>query len=260
MERVKDTVYPLITLAVLLAFWSFSIRWLKIPAYLLPTPTSVLAALQAGYLQGLFWPHLLFTLKATAVGYLFGCSLALILGSLLAESRTVERFTYPFIVALQSMPKVALAPLIIVWFGFGIESKIIMVALISFVPLFINTVVGIRQVNPALLDLMRAFSASRSYILFNAKLPSAAGHIFAGLQISIVLSLIGAVVAEFISSTQGLGYLIKASSVSAEVNVMFAALLSLACIGFVASQAVRIAHRACLFWDRDSASSVVARK
>ena len=256
-ERLKSFVYPLIAFAVVIALWDLAISVLKIPNYILPKPEAVLSALQRGYVQGLFWPHFLFTFQSMLAGYVFGCSAAFALGCLFAESRAVERTLLPFVVALQSMPKVALAPLIIVWFGFGIESKIVMVALVCFFPMFINTVVGLKQTSPALLDLMTAFSASRWSVLVRIKIPSAAGHIFAGLQIAIVLGLIGAVVAEFVSSTKGLGHLINAAAVNLETNVMFAALISLAALGVAGSQAVRFLHAKIVFWDKGSATEPV---
>ncbi|MEO7405049.1 MAG: ABC transporter permease [Burkholderiales bacterium] len=252
VERVKSVVYPLIAFAVLIALWDLAIHVFKVPNYILPTPGAVLDALKRGYIEGLYWPHFLFTLNSMVAGYALGCSLAFLLGCLFAESRTVERILLPFVVALQSMPKVALAPLIIVWFGFGIESKIVMVALVCFFPIFINTAVGLRATNPGLIDLMRAFSASRWHILTRIKIPSAAGHIFAGLQIAIVLGLIGAVVAEFVSSTRGLGHLINASAVNLETNTMFAALASLAVLGVAGSQLVRYLHQRVIFWEKGS--------
>jgi len=256
-ERLKTVLYPLITFAVLLTVWEVAIRVFKVPNFILPTPVSVVQALHRGYIEGLYWQHFFFTLQSMLFGYLLGCTLAFMLGCLFAESRTFERMLYPFVVALQSMPKVALAPLIIVWFGFGIESKIVMVALVCFFPMFINTAMGLKQTNPALLDLMNAFSASRWHILTRIKIPSAAGHIFAGLQIAIVLGLIGAVVAEFVSSTKGLGHLINASAVNLETNTMFAALLSLAVLGILGSQVVRLLHAKVVFWDKQASSQAI---
>jgi len=256
-DRLKTVLYPLGTLVVVVAIWLVAIRVFKIPNFILPTPDSVVQSLYHGYVKGLFWTHFFFTLQSMLFGYLLGCSLAFLLGCLFAESRTVERMLYPFVVALQSMPKVALAPLIIVWFGFGLESKVVMVALVCFFPMFINTAMGLKQTNVALLDLMNAFSASRWQILTRIKIPSAAGHIFAGLQIAIVLSLIGAVVAEFVSSTRGLGYLINAAAVNLETHTMFAALLSLAVLGILGSQVIRLLHAKVVFWDKAATSQAI---
>ena len=256
-DKLKTVLYPLVALIVLLVSWDVAIRVFKVPNFILPTPSSVLDAMYRGYIEGLFWKHFFFTLKSMLTGYLLGCSAAFLLGCLFAEVRAVERTLYPFVVALQSMPKVALAPLIIVWFGFDMASKVVMVALVCFFPMFINTAMGLKQTNPALLDLMNAFSASRWHILTRIKIPSAAGHIFAGLQIAIVLGLIGAVVAEFVSSTRGLGHLINASAVNLETNTMFAALLSLAVLGILGSQVVRLLHAKVVFWDKQAASQAI---
>ena len=221
----------------------------EVPSYILPDPYSVFSTFIAAYSQGLIWPHLFFTFKSTALGYLVGCGLGLVLGSLLAESRTFEKFTYIYVVILQSMPKVALAPLIIVWFGFGIESKIVMVALICFFPVFINTFVGIRQADPELLDVFRVFSASRSLIFFHVKLPAASGSIFASLQIAVVLGLIGAVVAEFIASQHGLGTVIQSAGIELDTSLMLTGVFSLALMGVAGNLIVRICHRKVVFWE-----------
>lgn len=253
-EHAKAVFYPIITLIALLVLWVVAIRVFKVPNFVVPTPEAVVSSLRRGYIDGLFWKHFLFTLQSTVLGYALGCSLAFLLGCAFAESKTIERLFYPYVVALQSMPKVALAPLIIVWFGFEMTSKVVMVVLVCFFPMFINTVVGLRQTNPALLDLMHAFSASRWEILLRIKIPSAAGHIFAGLQIAVVLGLIGAVVAEFVSSTRGLGYLINAAAVNLETDVMFAALISLSVLGISGSFVIRMLHGRIVFWDKGTAT------
>ena len=252
-ERIKDIVYPILTLILIVGVWMLATDYWRVPNYVLPTPAGVLKALQVGYVDGLLWKHLLFTLQATASGYLAGCLAGLVFGTLVAESKTFDRFVYPYIIALQSMPKVAIAPLIVVWFGFGMESKIVIVALVCFFPVLINTIVGIRQADRDLIDLYRAFSASRWMIFWQVKLPAAAGHIFAGLQISVVLGLIGAIVAEFIASQRGLGNVIQAASVSLDVATMFAALISLAVLGILGSFIIRTLHRVVVFWERPGA-------
>ena len=254
MRRYLDL---LLTLAVLVAAWVLVIAWFKVPNYILPTPRAVLHALKVGYVDGVYWPHLWATFKATGLGYLLGCGLAFVVGSLAADSRTFERYVYPYVVGLQSMPKVALAPLIIVWLGFGIASKVAVVALICFFPLFINTIVGIRQTDPNLIDLLRVFSASRLHVFFHAKLPAAAGHIFAGLEISVVLALIGAIVAEFVGSQHGLGNVIQAASQNLDVASMFAVLLTLAAMGITGSALVRWLHGRCVFWERGARAAPV---
>lgn len=257
-ERIKSALYPLLLLIALVTLWSVAVRTGSIPNYILPPPEGVLAQLYKGYIEGAFWGDFGYTLTSMVIGYVSGCSIAFIIGVLFAEFRALERLLYPFVLGLQSMPKVALAPLILVWFGFGIGSKAVMVGLVCFFPMFINTAVGLKSTDPSLLDLMRAFSASRWHILTRIKIPSAAGHIFAGLQISIVLGLIGAVVAEFVSSSKGLGYLINAATTTLDTSTMFAALVSLAVLGIVGSQLIKFLHRKLVFWDRSSGTQTLS--
>jgi len=249
-ERLKDIVYPLTTFAVLLAVWQFSVIVFQIPTYILPDLRDVGDALWRGYVGGDYWKHLLFTLTSMLSGYAVGCGAAILLGAIVAESRTVERFVFPFVIGLQSVPKVAIAPLVIVWFGFGIESKIVLVALICFFPVFVNTIVGMRSVDPALIQMMRAFNATPVRILAEVRLPNAVGPIFAGLQVSIVLGLIGALVGEFIASTRGLGYLIQNAASNLDLGTLFAAVLTLAVMGITGTQLLRWAHKSLAFWDR----------
>lgn len=255
--KPSDVGYPVLSLVIFLGAWQGAISVLGIPAYLLPPPSAVLQALWLGYGQGLFWPHLFTTLMEVVVGYAIGCALALLLGAAVAEWRPLERVVMPYVVALQSMPKVALAPLLIVWFGFGISSKIALVVLICFFPVFVNSIAGFRSANPDLIALYRVFGASRLHTFLNVKLPSAATSIFAGLQIAVVLALIGAVVGEFVTAQRGLGFLIQSSSLNFDVAAMFAAIFSLALIGIASSVAIRAIQRRVIFWENDRRANVV---
>ncbi|WP_270936474.1 ABC transporter permease [Falsiroseomonas oryzae] len=260
MRRLTDALYPLTTLAVLLLAWEASVRLFDVPNYILPSLSQVGEALWRGYVEGEYWRHLGFTLTAMLWGYAIGSGVALVLGALVAEIRLVERFVFAFVVGLQSVPKVALAPLVIVWFGFGIESKVVLVALICFFPTFINVIAGFRSVDPAVVDMMHAFGASRRRILWEVKLPGAASSIIAGLQVGVVLGLIGAVVGEFIASTRGLGHLIQNAATNLDLGTVFGAIASLAAIGIIGTQLLRALQRRVVFWERGGrggAASVV---
>ncbi|MFJ5159040.1 ABC transporter permease [Pantoea sp. NPDC088449] len=252
MRKIMPFLCPTISLAVLLLLWDFSVRLFAIPDYLLPGPAAVFLALYQGFADASIWPHIAATLSEIALGYTFGSLLAIALGIVLAESTTFERFVYPLLVALQAMPKVALGPIILVWCGFGIASKVVLVTLVCFFPLFVNTVNGIRRTDNELLDTCRAFSASKVYLLIHVKLPSAASEIFSGLQIGVSLALIGAVVAEFLSAQQGLGYLIASSSVNMSLSTMFSGVLLLAVIGICGAHFVKILQRKVVFWEVSS--------
>jgi NitT/TauT family transport system permease protein len=255
---MKKILYPIISFSLFLAAWAGAIAWFEVPPYLVPSPEAVGYALWIGLGKGLLYPHIWATLSATVTGYVIGCAVGLLGGALTAEFEVVDRLVRPYIIALQSIPKVALAPLMIVWFGYGLSSKVVMVALMCFFPVFVNTVAGMQSANPALIDLYRVSSASRFSILLNVKLPTAATSIFAGLEVAVVLALIGAIVGEFISSTRGLGNLIQSASTTLDVSMMFAAVAVLAVIGVVASQLLRWLHKRVVFWERSSSSSAVA--
>lgn len=247
---LREALPPLITLALVLAAWAYATRPGGLPSYLLPDPASVGQALWTGLAGGAYWPHIRFTLTSTLLGYAVGSASAVVAGVAVAESRTFERFVFPYIVAIQAMPKVALAPLILVWFGFGLASKVVLVALICFFPLLVNTIAGIRRTDPDLVDMARSFSRPGWWIFLHIKLPAAAGAIFAGLEIGIVLALIGAIVGEFIAAEQGLGYLIGSATVNMNVAAMFAGVLLLAAFGIIGGALVRAVQSRIVFWER----------
>lgn len=252
-SRLGDIALPVLTIVALILAWEYGVKWTETPAYLVPLPGAVLAALKRGIVDGVLWPDIGTSVLELYIGYFCGCGAALISAILVSEFKPLERAIYPVIVGLQSVPKVALAPLIIVWFGFELQSKIIMVSLICFFPTFVSSVVGLKSYNTDLADMYRAFNASRRQIFLSVKLPSAANGIFAGLEISIVLALHGMVVAEFIASRRGLGHVIEASRVSFDVALMFAAVVILAVIGVVSNQLIKFIRRKVVFWERRTA-------
>ena len=250
MTLLRNVVPPLITLVLVLAVWTYATGPGGLPSYLLPDPVSVGLALWTGLASGEYEPHIKYTLTSTLLGYTIGSVAAVVIGVLVAESRTFERFVFPYIVAIQAMPKVALAPLILVWFGFGLASKVVLVALICFFPLLVNTIAGIRRTDPELIDMARSFSRPSWWIFLHVKLPAAAGAICAGLEIGIVLALIGAIVGEFVAAERGVGYLIGSATVNMNVATMFAGVLMLAGFGIVGSALVRFAQRRIVFWEQ----------
>ncbi|WP_129782453.1 ABC transporter permease [Peristeroidobacter soli] len=250
-ERISSVLYPTITLAALLIIWQTSVAYFNVPQYIFPSLTDVLRELWVGFVDGgTLYPHLAYTLKSALTGYLLGCGAAIVVGALLAESRAFEKFVYPLIIGLQSTPKIAIAPLLMVWLGYGLSSKIAMVAMMCFFPLFVNTVQGIRQTDPALLNMMRAFSAPTWLTFFRVKMFAATSNIFAGLQITIVFAFIGAIVSEFLGSSEGLGYLIQSAMANFNTPVMFAAIVTLIALSLIGTAFVQWVHRKVAFWDR----------
>ena len=256
-KRAKPTVNGSIIagigLLALLALWIFAIRVLKVPPYILPAPEAVLNALWAGLAvnptnpQGYYVP-LWSTLSNAAVGFSIGTGLGLLFGSLMAESRTVEKLLMPYAFALQSLPKVAIAPLIVIWFGFGDGSKIAIAALLSFFPVLINSFTGLRSIEPERLDLMRSLSATRFETYRIAKLPNAAPFIFAGLDMAVVYALLGAIVAEFLGAQQGMGVVITQAQAVSDVAGVFAALIILGALGITLHSSVRRLEHRIVHW------------
>ena len=237
----------------LLLFWVLSIRLFDIPPYILPMPDNVWFALWSGISVaptspvGYYLP-LWSTLSNAAVGFLIGASLGIILGSLMAEFEPIETLLMPYAFALQSLPKIAIAPLIVIWCGFGEGSKVTMAALLTFFPLLVNSFAGIRSTEPDRVDLMRSLSASRFEIYVRVKLPTAAPYIFAGLDMGVVYALLGTIVAEFLGAQTGMGVsILKAQAVS-DVAGVFAPLIVLGFVGIMLHLAMKQAEQAVIHW------------
>ena len=200
-ERISNILLTLAGIIGLLLIWEVSVEFFKVPPYILPSPERVFTALWSGLAVPLdsrvgFYMPLWNTLSHAALGFLIGASLGLLLGSFMAEFRAAEIILMPYAFALQSLPKIAIAPLIIVWCGFGNGSKVVMAALLTFFPMLVNSFAGIRSTEPERLDLMKALSASRLQTYLRVKLPTAAPYIFAGLDMGVVYALLGTIVAE----------------------------------------------------------------
>jgi NitT/TauT family transport system permease protein len=240
-------------LVVLIALWIFCVRVLRVPPYIMPAPEAVLNALWSGLAidpaspKGYYLP-LWSTLSNAATGFAIGTGLGLVLGSLMAESRTVEKLLMPYAFALQSLPKVAIAPLVVIWFGFGDGSKVAIAALLAFFPVLINSFTGLRSIEPEKLDLMRSLSATRFETYRIVKLPNAAPFIFAGLDMAVVYALLGAIVAEFLGAQQGMGVVITQAQSVSDVAGVFAALVILGVLGIVLHSSVRRLEHRVVHW------------
>ncbi|MBL8834943.1 MAG: ABC transporter permease [Alphaproteobacteria bacterium] len=242
-------------LAVFLGAWELAVRALDVPAVVLPPPSSVLTSLVSIIRSGAVFWHLGVTLTEILAGFAVGASAAFVLGALIAQFRIVDRLLYPYIVAFQAVPKVAIAPLLVIWFGFGLESKILMTAVIAFFPILVNTVVGLRTVEQDRIDLMVALKASRWQVFRYVRLPTALPFIFAGLDVGIVLSVIGAIVGEFVGANAGLGYLLLVYNNDLRIAAMFALLIILAALGIILHGVVQFVQRRVMFWSAPRAGS-----
>lgn len=256
MNRVVQEVWPsLAAFAFLVVVWQYGTIHFDVPSYLIPKPSDIGQSLYKGLVGGMLWPHVWATMKGMFGGFLIGAPLGLLAAALLSEYRIAERAFYPLLVAFQSIPKVALAPVVIVWFGFGLESKVVLVALMCFFPSFINGFSGLRSFNRDLADMFRVFGASRLKIFRRVKLPAALPHMFAGFQISMVLAVLGTVLSEMIAAQRGLGHVIQSSSVNFDMPMMFACTVVLAVIGVSTTRLLMLAQARIVFWERGSRSA-----
>ena len=215
---------------LLIGLWSLIAVIGGYPTFILPDPASVFSELSKIVANGLLWHHSQATLAAIIGGLALGLTTATVLGYLLAKSPMLERLAGPYIVASQSIPAVAIAPLLVIWFGSGKLSKVLICALVVFFPVLVNTIVGIRSVDAGLKTVMRALRANRWQTFMMLEVPAAMPVLLGGLKIGVTLSVIGAVVGEFVGADQGLGFLINLSKGLFDTPLMFAALITLASI------------------------------
>lgn len=227
----------------------FVVRTLNVPTYILPAPSKVAMALWRGFASGVYQTNLIHTLTETLLGFLLGSALGLMLGTAVALNRYVEYFFYPYIVMFQSVPKVALAPLIVVWFGLGMKSQIVNAALVACFPLIVNTIAGLKSADEDRINLMRSLAATRRQVFWMLRLPTALPYIMAGLEVAMIFALIGAIVAEFVGSQAGLGMLIQSMNFNMDVAGQFSVLLILSILGLLLNRGLHLIRRRVLFWD-----------
>lgn len=252
--RLRRLAPPFAALLALLLAWWAAVASGAVASYLLPGPGEVLQRLASAMLEGSIWPHVRATLATWLAGFAIGSSIALALSVLISECRPVERFLMPLILALQSVPKIALAPLVFVWIGFGQPAILTMAALTSYFPVLINAVSGLRGYDRNLDAFYRTVGAGRMQVLFDVKLPGAASQIFAGLEVGLIFALIGDVVMEFIVGSEGLGFLIQQSANTSDLSLNFAAILALALCGIGMSFGLRFVRSRLVFWERHSSA------
>lgn len=245
-RRLGSAGLPLLILLGALAAWALSVRLFAIPDYLLPPPEAVLARILHD--RALFLRHGTATLSVILLGFgasaVIGTGLALVV----VMNRTAERALMPLIVGSQTIPKVAIAPLFVVWLGFGITPKVLITFLVSFFPVVVSTVSGLKAIENDMLDLVAAMGAGRIKSLIKARIPMALPQIFSGLKIAVTSSVVGGIVAEFVGSDVGLGYLLLTSTSTMDGTLVWSALLILVGLGVVLFAAIAQLERLVIPW------------
>jgi NitT/TauT family transport system permease protein len=233
----------LLLLIALLAVWEAWCRFGGLSPLVLPPPSAVLATLWSEIATGRLWPHLAMTAAEMGLGLGIGAVVGLGTGILLAEFPALSRLLRPYVLASQLVPKLALGPLFIIWFGFGMTPTVVITALICFFPLMENTLTGISEVDSSRRELFRMLGAGRLQTLLRLKLPAALPVIMAGLRVAVVLALVGAVVGEFIGGRIGLGSSIIAAQSVMDSSLIFALFIVITALGMLLYEAVRLIER-----------------
>ena len=238
--------YAMLSFAAAFGLWEVAVRVLNVAPYLLPPPSTVVAELAAR------WPRVLdgavITTQEILAGYLLAVVVSVPLALLITYSRTLESTLYPLIVFLQIVPKIAIAPLFIIWFGFGFTPKLLLVFLLSFFPIVVSSIAGFKSLDPDVMDLARSTGASEWLMLRKIRLPQALPSIFTGLKVGAALAATAAVVAEFVASNRGLGYLLLEYNGNLETAMVFAVVLVLSAIGLLVYYAVELLEKLAIPW------------
>jgi ABC-type nitrate/sulfonate/bicarbonate transport system permease component len=246
VRRMVRWLGPALLVTVLVAVWQGVVVFFDIPAWKLPAPSAIAAELVAS--RALYLKHTWVTLMEVMLG--FGAALAtgVLLATLIAYYRTLQRAVYPLVIASQTIPIIVIAPLLLIWVGYGIAPKIIVVILIAFFPITVNTVDGLRSVDTDMVNMMRTLGASRWQIFIKVQVPTAMPFLFSGTKIAVTFSVIGAVIGEWVGASAGLGYLTRISVPLFLTARSFGAVVLLAAMGIILFVSVALLERLLLPW------------
>lgn len=244
-----SSALPALSVPAVLLLWEAVIRGFAVEPFVFPAPSAVAVALWSGLSSGTYLEALWVTLTEILAGFALGSAFGFGLGLLLASVAILNRIIFPWVVGIQTIPKVAIAPLMIVWFGFGIESKVLIVALTCLFPVLVNTMAGLRATERSRIDLIRAHGGRHSQVVRFVLFPSALPYIFAGLNTAMVLAVIGAIVGEFVGARSGIGVLILQANFNLDLAAVFALLVILAVVGITLNSAIRFVERKVCFWN-----------
>jgi NitT/TauT family transport system permease protein len=251
MKKLRDKPEIILVpglFVVVILIWENLINILEVKETILPTPSRIGEAMVTQAQTSFFWDNVLVTTQEAIYGFVAATVFAIIAGTFISQIKIVEKTVLPYLVGFQAIPKVALAPIFIIWFGFGQTSKVVMAATIAFFPILINIIEGLKSADTDRIRMLRVFGASRFQIFRKVQVPSAMPFFFAGLDVGILLAILGAVVGEFLGSQEGLGNMVLVSQYNFETPTMFAILIVLSLMGIFAHIVIKALQKRFVFW------------
>ncbi|UPJ76854.1 ABC transporter permease [Bradyrhizobium sp. 187] len=246
MNRIISCLYPASTFVALLLIWYTAVKVFRVPSYLLPLPGDVIQRMRED--SWFLLHHSWITICITMGGFLLSIAIGVPLAIALVASPMLERAVMPWLILSQTFPKVALAPLIVVWFGLGLGPKFVITFLVAFFPILISTIVGLRSIEREMIELARSVRANTLQMFFHFRLPMALPNIFAGTKVAIAFSVVGAVIAEWVGANAGLGYLLLQANANLDTTLLFAVLIVLLIIGVVLYYATEFIEQLVIPW------------
>ncbi len=250
VKRIQNTLPVILSIFFAVFAWQLTVQWTQLPRFILPAPADVWSRFLEALNDGSLIYHTGITLAEIVLGLLVGITFATVTGYALAKSRSLEKVLSPYLVASQAIPVVAIAPLLVIWLGDGILSKVVICALIVFFPVLVNTVVGVRAVPTALYDLMHSIRATRLQILLKLEVPASLPVLLGGLRIGATLSVIGAIVGELVDAEQGLGFLLQLGDFQYDTSMVFVAVFMLIALALALYGVVTLLERKFLKWQK----------
>jgi NitT/TauT family transport system permease protein len=223
--------WPITSFAVAIGIWQIVIYVFHFPRVILPSPLDVLLAIEHNFRRLLAETGI--TMAESVLGFFSGSGGAFLLAVIFTHSRPIERSIYPYAIALKSTPLIAVAPLLILWFGNGMLSKVVMSAMVAFFPVLVGSVTGLTAVNEAMLDLMKSLSANWLQVLLKVRIPNSLPYLFASLKIASSMAVVGAVIGEFTGSISGIGHLLTTSSYYLDTPLVFAGVIFISVAGLL---------------------------
>ncbi|MGN8647213.1 ABC transporter permease [Gracilibacillus sp. HCP3S3_G5_1] len=243
---IPKSGWAILTLLAIFFVWEGLSRWFAIPAYILPSPFEISSRLAQEL--SMLWEHTLTTLYEVLLGFGLSLVIGIPMAITIVYSRYLANSIYPIIIGIQCLPMVSIAPILVIWFGYGLVTKILLACLISFFPIVINAVNGFRSLDKDMHDLGRSLGISEAKIFFYFRLPNALPHLFSGFKVGITLAVVGAIVGEFVASEKGLGYLQLTANARLDTELVFVTIVVLAFVGMILFLIVHMLERLLMPW------------